>query len=363
VTPDCMRIIKRGGAIAAHVGIHGKTVRIGRAQFEMGGIGAVAVREGFRKKGLATVCLEDALQVMRDKGMQLSFLFGISNFYTKVGFIGCYPNHALKLDVRFFEHFKNRFAVGNYKSSDLNGMLKLYEAASEKTPGAVVRDRKGFAFSIEDRELAAKKPKDEGRLQVFREKGKGGKVRAYVVYDGRLAEAMVAPGDEAACESVLAWLRQKRVEALEKELHIERLAPAHPLWRYALRLPHRIERRFNWTGDGMGQILDVDEFLRRMQPEFERRVDGAGIVAECHLHLNVDGKDHSMVLCRSHLITNAGANVMAASVICSRQALLQMCLGTFGIEELPEVAHSGTKSLVRALFPPAGPTMYTLDRF
>jgi hypothetical protein len=113
----------------------------------------------------------------------------------------------------------------------------------------------------------------------------------------------------------------------------------------------------------MGQILDVRAFMEAFRPEMERRIDAAGIAAECHLHLTVDGRPHSVILCRSHHITHAAASVMAATVKCSRQALLQLSLGTLPLECIPDVEISGARPLTAALFPCASPFIYAPDRF
>jgi predicted N-acetyltransferase YhbS len=377
VRSDRLRTIRKGRRLAAHVGIHRKTLRIGRTSLDMGGLAMVCCDPEFRGTGLASTCIEDTVSLMRTDGMDVSMLFGIDRFYTRFGFVGCLPTYTFTTRVGELAGLKNRLAVTPYANRDLDELLALYAAASARTPGAIERTRASLAFSIDVRQLAAQKNAQktarkganksampESPIHVFREKSKSRRARAYVIWlDGGSLEIAMAPGDGDACEAVLAWLRDRRIGALEKEVDLSSLCPAHPLWQYALRFNHTAETRFSWTGGGMGLILDVDSFLEKMQQEFESRIDASGIVAECHLHLKVDGVEHNLILCRSHHFTNAAGNVMAASVACSKQSLLQMCLGTFAPESLPDVKVSGMDALVKAVFPASTPTVYRLDYF
>jgi hypothetical protein len=331
----------------------------------MGGLAAVACLPEHRGAGLAGRCLTDALRLMRDEGLRISILFGIGNFYGRFGYVGCIPRYQLRVHCEDLNGLVNHFDVAPYDPRRLDDLVRLYAEASAETPLAAERDRRQFAHAIRTGELSPTgRAGDDPPMKLFREKRGSRKVRAYVVWrDGELVEAAVAPGDTEACEAVLAWMRALRVAALEKDVRLASLCPAHPLWRHTLRYTHTSERVLSWTGAGMGQILDVRGFVEDMRPEFERRVDAAGIVAECHLHLAVDGRDHSVILCRSHHITNAGANVVSATVHCSRGDLLQMSLGTLSYRVIPGVVASGATSLLEALFCERSPQIYRLDHF
>lgn len=363
VTPEHLRVIRRGGRIVAHAGVYEKQVRIGRAVLRMGGLGCVACAPEFRGEGLASACVRDALAFMRHEGIPLSFLFGIDRFYTRFGYAGCLPRYEMKIACRELTELRNPFETRPQSARDLPELVRLYEAASKDTPGAVVRDARRFGLAIERNGLAGD-PRGGNGVFVFREGRSARRARAYAVWkDGSLWEVGLEGGDEAACQAVLAWLRSRCEEMSEKELHLTGLSPAHPLWRYALRFNHSRETGLSWTGGGMGRIVDVAAFLEAVRPELEARVAAVGIEAECHLRLEVDGSPHELVLGRTHQFARASSLVMVARVRCSQQALLQMTLGTLPFDSIPGVAVEGERALVAAAFPESSPCIYRLDAF
>lgn len=362
--PEYWRVVRRKGQVVAHAGIYEKPVRIGCASVRMGGIGFVCCLPEHRRRGLAARCLEDSLAVMRKAGIQLSLLFGRDRYYTRFGYVGCLPAYTLKLPVteREVEALENPFAVRPAVPRDVPELAALYNAAAAATPVSVIRTPQHLGFSCRRWKLLdAKNP----ALFVFRAKKGSRAARAYAVWkDNSLWEAAMDPGDEAACKAVLAWLREKRRAAVEKEIVIAMLCPAHPLYAYALRLNHQTEGGLRWTGGGMGRIVDTKAFLKAVQPELSARVAAAGLDAG-ELRLFVDGHCHDLLLARPGYqppLEAAGATRFAR-VWCSQQALLQMVLGALPFEHIPGVRVAGDAALVRAAFPPGTPCVYRLDGF
>jgi predicted N-acetyltransferase YhbS len=382
--PELRRVARIGGEIAAHVGIIDRTVRIGRARLRMGGLAGVMTDPAHRHRGLASACLEDAVDFMRNDGFDVSFLFGIRDFYHRFGYVGCLPTYAMRLRVRDLERLKNPFAIeaprGRPPARLLDEIVPLYEAASAGTPASVVRDRACFAYALRSRGLERpKRGGDPSRgLTVFREKrgGRAGKkrVRAYAVLgEGGCLEAGLAPGDDAAAGAVLAWLRDRCVRNLARELVLRGMPPAHPLACFARRFNHTEERGFSWNGDGMGRVVDARRFLDAIAPELDARLSAAGIDDECHLHVTLAPGDRarrrarpveeSLVLGGGHHFAMARRGVRSAKVKCSEGALLQMALGSLAFGDIPGVSVGGDRAFVRAIFPEAGPGLWPIDHF
>jgi hypothetical protein len=363
--PEYFRILRRGGRMVAHAAVYEKLFRLGRAGLRTGGVGFVGCLPEERRRGYAAACVRDALAVMERERMPLSLLSsGVDCYYTRFGYVGCFPRYALRLSVQDAEvrKLRLRLAVREYRDGDLPELLRLYDAASARTPGAVIREARDFRFALKRTRLL--KP---NCVFVFRESRGRRALRAYVVWkEGAFWEAGLAPGDEAAAESALAWLRDRRRAALEKELVLQFLTPAHPLWRHASRFNHGAEYGLQWTGGWMGRIVDLRAFLAQMKPEWEGRLNAAGLEAEGHLHLEVDGEPHSLVLSRAHhfaLQPLGSRGVLAAQVRASRRTLLQMSLGTLPWRSLPDLRAEGEAALLDALFPHAAPGIFRLDYF
>ena len=69
-------------------------MRIGAAQVRIGGIGGVSTDRNHRNKGYSRMCMEAAVDWMSSNGFDMSFLFGIRDFYDKYGYTTCMPDHT-----------------------------------------------------------------------------------------------------------------------------------------------------------------------------------------------------------------------------------------------------------------------------
>lgn len=360
--PEFSRVIRRKGRIVANVSILEKTVRIGRAVLRMGGIGAVTCAQEYRGKNLSSVCMEDALETMRRNGMVLSFLCcssALNGFYTRFGYTETWPEHVLKLETRHLAKLQSTLRVRPYKASDAAALANLYNTAAAATSGSVIRDAQRFHYGILRENLLAPSKADlQGCVHVFRT---GRLPRAYVVMRAdEFLEAAFLPGDHEAAMAVLVWLRER----CGQELTLKHVGPAHPLWKFSRRFPHTLQGGMRWSYGGMGRILDVKAFLYALQPELEARINSEGVESEGHLHLIVDGQEHSLILGRAHhtsLMISTHRHILAARVECTQQALLQMALGTLSYADIPSVQVSGDKALLKAVFPEAAPCLYRLD--
>jgi predicted N-acetyltransferase YhbS len=360
--PEFHRFARVDGQVVARVKVVEQITRIGRARFRMGGLGDIQTDPAHRGRGYASACINDTIDFMRGDGFDVSFLFGISDFYHRFGYVGCLPDYVLRLKVRDLEGLNIPFTVeapsGRPKARLLTEVARLYEAAAEGTPATVVRDRMRVSRG----------------LVVFREKRAARRVRAYIVQrKGSLVEAGLAPGDDAAAGAILAWLRDRCIERLDAKLTLEDIPPAHPLARFARRFNHAFKRELTWNGNGMGRLIDTRSFLDKITPELEARLSSAGIDDECRLHFTLTpdsgakrtrkADEQSLILGGGHHFAMARRGVMSAKVTCSEGALIQMALGTLAYDAIPGVEVSGDKALVRAVFPEAAPAIWPLDHF
>jgi aminoglycoside 2'-N-acetyltransferase I len=73
---------EQSGEVACHVGIFRREVIWNGRKMRAGGIGGVATREAFRRRGYASIALEAAVQTLKDEGsIDFALLF-------------CEPHHA-----------------------------------------------------------------------------------------------------------------------------------------------------------------------------------------------------------------------------------------------------------------------------
>jgi predicted acetyltransferase len=90
-----LRVLVRAesGDVACHVGIFRRAVTWNGRKMRAGGIGGVATREAFRRRGYASVALDAAMQTLRDEGsIDFALLF-------------CEPHHAPFYQKRGWQPF------------------------------------------------------------------------------------------------------------------------------------------------------------------------------------------------------------------------------------------------------------------
>lgn len=371
-----VRVVRHGGRIVALLVIYEKPVRLGRARMRMGGLGFVCSAEALRGKGLATACLSEAVRHMQSNGFHYSLLFGIDRFYTRVGYVGCLPWYGLRVPVNELSGVRSTLNARPFQASDGRAVIQLYDRSARDCVSSAERTEASLREGLRRWQLFPRRPESEDGLIVFHRKRERQEVRAYLIWrNGGVAEAGVTPGDEAASASVVAWVREKRRAAMEKEIVLPH-GPGHPLTRFAMRFRHTSERSLSWTGGGMGRIIDANAFLDALKPELEARLNRAGMDGQCHLHLIVRAPDdkgrrtrapgvtrHTLRLAAGHQFMLANRPQYWLKVECSAQALLQLSLGTLPHDALPGLCLEGERNLMPVLFPQMAPELFALDHF
>jgi len=133
VTPD--------GRVLGYARIFARTMLVRGAPVPAGGIGSVATAPDARGRGIATALLRDALAVMRDEGMRLSFLFtGIPAFYGRLGYRVVRQPYidAPAAAVRRLRPGADA-APRPLTPRDIPDVLGVYRSATAAATGAVVR--------------------------------------------------------------------------------------------------------------------------------------------------------------------------------------------------------------------------------
>ena len=82
-----MRVIVKDDEVISHTAIFNSTLRSGDLVFKIGGISAVGTHPDYRGKGLASEVMRDCINVMRESGCHLSFLWTDRHgFYRNLGY-------------------------------------------------------------------------------------------------------------------------------------------------------------------------------------------------------------------------------------------------------------------------------------
>ena len=261
--------ILREGRSISRLWIVDVQMRIGHSAVKVGGIAGVGTDRQYRNQGLASRVLEASLELMRREGYEVSFLFGIQDFYHRFGFATCMPEHNLRLDTRDAERAPKKMRVRPYRKTDRGAIARLYNRENQARTGSVVRDprtwkgvEKGSGFGV------------DARIQVMVDGAE--QVQGYVVYDavpGRCRAAEVGGRGEEVFDTLL-WFLARRAVALRREEISLSIPPDHPFAHHCRPLGCKVDTQYPRNAGPMARIINLQTCMEKVLPELGRRWEG-----------------------------------------------------------------------------------------
>jgi predicted acetyltransferase len=84
------------GKIVTHWGIYDYQNRVGRAAICVAGVGLVVTHDDYQKRGLMNETARASIEAMKDAGYDVTFLTGIDNYYSRFGYVRCWPGQTYR---------------------------------------------------------------------------------------------------------------------------------------------------------------------------------------------------------------------------------------------------------------------------
>lgn len=106
-TPQYRWYIESDSIIAAHLAIHEKKITINSEEIIIGGIAEVCVHPNYRGKGLAKKLLKASEEVIAEKGLKFSVLFGDPNVYSSSGY------RQIDNKIKYVDHISGKWITEN----------------------------------------------------------------------------------------------------------------------------------------------------------------------------------------------------------------------------------------------------------
>ena len=293
-TPDATMTAKRtgthefllerwvGDARVSRLYVRDRQMRIGCAQVRMAGIGAVWTDPKCRKQGHMRATMDYLVRFMRDEGFDVSLLFGITDFYPRWGYATMIPEHRLVIPATV--RATSKLKVRAFRRGDMPAILGIYNALNALRTGSIVRPpfpEDGFPKGVHWFSKAG--------LTVVEDED--GAVVGYVAYDtaeardedqprkpirDRVDVAEVGASDPRAYDAILKHLGV--LAARGGAEHITAWVPVDDPFALHCRsygAEHRVSTRPD--GDAMLCIVNLPQFLAKLEPELSRRVAGRGL--------------------------------------------------------------------------------------
>ncbi len=348
------------------------TLRIGRAEVRMDGIGGVATPEQHRNRGYSRRVLEAAVDYMRAGDAALSTLYGIPHYYPKFGFATIGPEYTLwlrSLDTRTAlpEGITEREGC----PADLPMLQGLYRAGTARAYGAVVRDDDWWVW--EQLETALKARASEVRVVQ-----RGGRVVGYAWRGSdfwwmqhlqrdtepglKIAEAFAA--DHVAADAVLAMCR-RWARSLGQERCALAMPPESRVVRAAMFQDASLTIRHHDEAEFMGRVTGLTVLLQSLVPELEARWPACRTTSPGFALTIVCGSE-----CATVIGSETGIRVEPAGggdmvVHLDPGTMARLAMGGFPPETVLERAAvpASARPVLEGLFPQVVPYIYPADRF
>jgi predicted acetyltransferase len=247
--------------------VRDRRMRVGAATLRMGGIADVETEEHHRGRGYMRQVMERALVLMRDKGYEISTLFGISAFYPRWGYAPIFPETRVVMDAKDLASGNARYTLRRLIPEQAELTLDLYRRNNAERTGAIVRRRgewRGFRQGSRYKRPVNAYGAFDGR----------GRLTGYMVMDRSPDEAIVVEVGYRRHDifPTLLGAAARRARQVRAE-HIQLYAPPdHPFVEFCQQLGCRVMMHYNRDGGAMGRIINLLPCFSRLAPELTRRL-------------------------------------------------------------------------------------------
>lgn len=355
--PEHTRVAFKQGQIAGALRITTDTIRIGEARLKMGGLGWIAVASEFRGLGIASAMIEDALAYMRRHNYHVSMLFGIVDFYHRFGFTTMLSDFLTSVDVLEAEtadHLPYKVRPG--KPGDIQAIQKLHNAGESEVACSIVRSAAHLTNQWERWKAVQVLTDDRGKVQAY--------FLPRSIKEGLLIEELGLAGYDA-CGALLHACAQLALDQHAPQLRFA-APPCHTFLRYLLRYESKYEMHVKRNRDGMMAIVNLEETLESMIPEWESGLAQSALARErAEVTLLVDKKPYRIRATRGAIdvTPNSGENKMSISAA----EFVQLLSGYRYLDEIllsrRRILTTTGKAFLNVLFPKRLPFVWPMDHF
>lgn len=356
---EVSRIAVVEGQVVAHYGVWGYPMRVGSAALRCGGIGAVFTHPNHRKKGYLMKTAQASIDAMRTGGYDLTLLFGINNFYDRLGYVRAFSDETVTIEVAALPTEKPASAARKFKPVRRADTDALANRTFAGLTGTAVRPTFTRAGMI--------------RGEGYRWLGPRGRLAGYVYVEHDPAERRLrcyeATGDPEQALRVLGRLaRRFDADAVALVNQPRRSAVMRAVWQRRIEV---VTPR-NPNGGPMARLLNLSGALGPLVGELRARLRASAMSRWTGTLVIDDGAGRRAAL----RITRRGVAVVEAAggavgrsphTVRCRGHAVQLVLGTEAgealLRETAMTASGDAAGLVAALFPAQEPALLPFDRF
>lgn len=335
-----------------------KTMRIGKARVRFGGIAGVGTQKEHRMKGYASVVLNASTELMVERGYDMGMLYGIGNFYHRFGYGVVFPIPRLFVKTENLLRAKSNLKTRAMKKADGGAVQKLYTRLNATRTASVIRPKKWSYFELSQN---FKKP---GRALVV-EDGRG-RIVGYATWDVREDQFLVGEvgGDQHEVFGAIARALGQSAKRAKMDVVVFDLPEDDAFADFCV--PLGCERRVVYpaNSDAMGRIIHLQPLMKKLVPEFEKRLSDVGYAKSESLLLETDMGVVGLQIRRGQVrVCDRGTT----KVKMPQLVLTQLVMGYRDVDDIllknEVVIPKKALPVLRGLFPRTHGYMWWSDRF
>lgn len=349
------RMLFADGVLAAALRLFTYTARIGEARLKMGGFGCVTTAGPMRQRGYAAMLMGDSMRYLHAHGYHVSALFGIADFYHRWGFASALPEYASVIEVREAAAVSSPpFRLRAMKPGDIPAVQRIHTRNDSETACSIIRLGRHISCRWDKWRTARIVTDDKGRvIAYFIGQAQSGE---YVVEDAGVLDYGWCPALLNACMTSAKNECAARIRFT--------VPPSHPVVHYLLHYKSDHEMHVSRDSNGMLAVVNIEETLECMIPEWESRLaTAADLCAE--ITLIVERKPYRIRV--HHGAVDVAATAGLNKVSLSRAELAQLIAGARHSEEMlavkRRVVNTAGVLLLTTIFPKRTPYIWHIDRF
>ena len=355
--PGRIRVRMVGGRIVSHLWIIERTMRLGSAEWRMGGIGGVCTAPDARGQGHASALLQDALALMRQEGFDISLLDGIRDFYNRLGYAVIWPHSHLLIPVEEARALRGDCDIRKISIADIPTLARLYHTAWGQRPGSLVRQKAHWRWFLEVPRPAWAATNGKGRVQGYA-----------IVSEHRPDEVIeLVAANSGAAYALIRHITDSLGDHSETiRINVARDDPLVRWLRRACRVT--LTERTSPAGGWMARFVNLEQAMTKIQDELSARFlrspmqDWRGRV-----NLVTDMGAIALFCRYSRVVVRETAPTVGYTCRILQDRLIQLVLGFRSVEDvaedpdvaIPEIA----RPLLNVLFPPQAAYIAGLDWF
>jgi predicted acetyltransferase len=352
------RIVVVNDEVVAALRISTDIARIGEARLKVGGLGWIAKGMNTYADEALAALIAESLAYLKEHRYHLSIVFSHSPAMMDYGFIHSLNDNTLHIPTSEIRHPTiPKECVRAIKPGDIPFILHLHSLKYAKNTCSILREysHMSIKWSVFKHSTVFTNP--DGKIQGY--------VLAFVERNQiHVYEAVAHP--DALYNSILAHCKSLATEHLTSDV-IFHLPYEHAMTRYLNNCLLPTETVHNaGTSHGLMRIVDLEETLESMVPEWEHRIHHSLLrEMHCEVTLVIDGQPcririHYGVL---DIAQQMGKNKLTLSLQTFTKLLT-------GYEHLGEIWNQDRrlinregKALLEVLFPKRNPYITPFDRY